>query len=127
LPRRSPKLPCASIPCRAVVTLDGRPHAVVVTPDRDGYTAESAAFPDVWALAPTPAAALADLAPLLAQHLASGAQPPTPTNPLDRRPDLRARFSRVVARAFTRPIDFAPSPFADATLPARMFHTEPDE
>jgi hypothetical protein len=99
------KLPCPIIHRRTVVTIDGRSHAVVVTKDRDGFLAESATFPDVWTRDTTPAAAVAALTPLLAQRLASGAQPPRPTNPLDRRPDLRARFSQVVARALARPVD----------------------
>jgi hypothetical protein len=106
--KRIPRLPCPIIHRRTVVTINGRPHAVVVAKDRDGFLAESAAFPDVWTHDRNPAAAVAALTPLLAQRLASGARPPQPMNPLDRRPDLRARFSQVVAQAMTRPLDFQP-------------------
>ena len=91
---------------RAVFHVDGRALGAVITADRDGYTAESTDWPELWSFAPTLDAALADLSRLVSARLGTDGPPPTGhPDPLDRRPDLRARFSRVVARVLARPID----------------------
>jgi hypothetical protein len=90
-------------PHRVVFILDDRPYGATVLQDRDGFTVESVDFPICWAFAPTLDAALADLARQVAPRLAAQPLPELPSQSLDRRPDLRARFSRVVARALARP------------------------
>lgn len=93
---------------RAVFHVDGRSFGAVVVSDKDGYTAEATDWPALWSFAPTLDAALADLARLVSSRLATDALPIWHPNPLDRRPDLRARFSRVVARALARAVDLTP-------------------
>jgi hypothetical protein len=94
---------------RAVFHVDGRSFGAVITSDKDGYTAEATDLPALWSFAPTLDAALADLARLVSARLGTDALPTWHTNPLDRRPDLRARFSRVVARALARAVDLTPT------------------
>jgi predicted RNase H-like HicB family nuclease len=92
-------------PSRATFWVDGRRLGARVAADRDGYTVESTDFPACWAFAPTLEAALENLAELVAPALAAHPLPPLPPHSLDRRPDLRARFARVVARALGQPVD----------------------
>jgi hypothetical protein len=89
--------------CRVVFILGGTPYGATANRDRDGFTLESVDFPTCWAFAPTLDAALADLARQVAPRLAAQPLPVLPPQSLDRRPDLRARFSQIVARALARP------------------------
>ncbi len=74
-------------------------------PTWTAITVESTDLPACWAFAPTLDGALESLAQQVAPALATHPLPPLPPHSLDRRPDLRARFARVVARALGRPID----------------------
>jgi predicted RNase H-like HicB family nuclease len=87
------------VPSRATFSVDGRRLGARVAADGDGYTVESTDFPACWAFAPTLEGALESLAEQVAPALAAHPLPPLPPRSLDRRPDLRARFARVVARA----------------------------
>lgn len=89
-------------PSRATFTVDGRRLGARVMADVDGYTVESTDLPGCWAFASTLDGALAELAEQVASALAAQPLPPLPRHSLDRRPDLRARFARVVARALER-------------------------
>lgn len=91
---------------RATFSVGGRRLGARVTADADGYTVESTDLPACWAFAPTLDGALASLAEQVAPALAAHPLPPLPLHSLDRRPDLRARFARIVARALGRPLDF---------------------
>jgi hypothetical protein len=92
-------------PSRATFSVGGRRLGARVAADVDGYTVESTDLPACWAFAPTLDGALESLAQQVAPALATHPLPPLPPHSLDRRPDLRARFARVVARALGRPID----------------------
>ena len=107
--RLTSRTPSARLSRRAVFHVDGRSFGAVITSDKDGCTAEATDWPALWSFAPTLAAALADLARLVSSRLATDALPTWHPNPLDRRPDLRARFSRVVARALARAVDLTPA------------------
>ena len=93
---------------RTTFTVDGQHYgAALVTYDPNGYLVESVDYPKCWAIAATIEQAAADLAAQVAPKLPPAAfRVPTPG--LDRRPDLRARFSQIVARALARPIDALP-------------------
>ena len=91
-------------PSRATFSVGSRRLGARVTADVDGYTVESTDLPACWAFAPTLDGALESLAEQVAPALA--ALPPLPPHSLDRRPDLRARFARIVARALGQSIDF---------------------
>ena len=91
---------------RATFSVGGRRLGARVTADADGYTVESTDFAACWAFAPTLHGALESLAEQVAPVLATHPLPPLPPQSLDRRPDLRARFARIVARALGRPLDF---------------------
>jgi hypothetical protein len=84
----------------------GRRLGARVAADADGYTVESTDLPDCWAFAPTLDGALAILAQQVAPALAAHPLPLLPPHSLDRRPDLRARFARIVARALGQSTDF---------------------
>jgi hypothetical protein len=86
-------------PSRATFSVEGRRLGARVTADVDGYTVESTDLPACWAFAPTLDEALESLARQVAPALAARPLPALPPHSLDRRPDLRARFARVVARA----------------------------
>ena len=92
-------------PSRATFSVGGRRLGARVAADVDGYTVESTDLPDCWAFAPTLDDALDSLAQQVAPVLAAHPLPALPPHSLDRRPDLRARFARVVARVLGRPID----------------------
>ena len=92
-------------PSRATFSVGGRRLGARVAADADGYTVESTDFPACWAFAPTLDGALESLAEQVAPALAARPLPPLPPHSLDRRPDLRARFARVVARALGHPTD----------------------
>jgi predicted RNase H-like HicB family nuclease len=92
-------------PSRATFTVGGRRLGARVAADVDGYTVESTDFPACWAFASTLNEALESLAEQVAPALAARPLPPLPPRSLDRRPDLRARFARVVARVLGPPID----------------------
>jgi hypothetical protein len=111
MPRHGPKLPRPRLATRSrtTLTLNGRHWGVVVTTDKDGYTVEASGLPDLWAHAPTREAALAELSRQLEAQAASGSFPSWTPSSLDRRPDLRARFSLIVARALAQPVG-APVP-----------------
>jgi hypothetical protein len=91
---------------RATFSVGGRRLGARVTADADGYTVESTDFPACWAFAPTLDGALESLAEQVAPVLATRPLQALPPHSLDRRPDLRARFARIVARALGRPLDF---------------------
>jgi hypothetical protein len=86
-------------PSRTTFTAGGRQLGARVAADVDGYTVESTDLPAYWAFAPTLEGALESLAQQVAPALANHPLPRLPPHSLDRRPDLRARFARVVARA----------------------------
>lgn len=92
-------------PSRATFSVGGRRFGARVEADVDGYTVESTDLPDRWAFASTLEGALESLAQQVAAALATHPLPSLPPHSLDRRPDLRARFARVVARALGRPLD----------------------
>ena len=92
-------------PSRATFSAGGRRLGARVVADADGYTVESTDFPECWAFAPTLHGALESLAQQVAVVLAAHPLPPLPPHSLDRRPDLRARFARVVARVLGRQIE----------------------
>ena len=92
-------------PSRATFSVGGRRFGARVAADRDGYTVESTDLPDCWAFAPTLDGALARLAEQVGPALATRPLPPLPPHSLDRRPDLRARFARIVARALAQASD----------------------
>jgi len=93
-------------PRRATFAVAGRRLGARVLADVDGYTVESTDFPACWAFASTLDSALEDLAEQVAPALAAHPIPPLPAHSLDRRPDLRARFARVVARALAQRVGF---------------------
>ena len=92
------------VPSRDTFIVGGLRLGARVVADLDGYTVESIDLPACWAFAPTLDGALEDLAKQVAPALAAHPLPPLSPHALDRRPDLRARFARVVARALGQPL-----------------------
>ena len=88
---------------RATFSIDGRYYGAFVTADRDGFLVESVDFLECWAIGSTLEEATGALAAQVALLLIARPLPEPPPHSLDRRPDLRARFSAIVAKALAQP------------------------
>jgi len=91
---------------RATFSIDGRHYGAFVTADPDGgFLVESVDFLECWAIGSTLEEATGVLAAQVALLILLIAQPlpEPPLHSLDRRPDLRARFSAIVAKALAQP------------------------
>jgi predicted RNase H-like HicB family nuclease len=87
---------------RATFSIDGRHYGAFVTADPDGYLVESVDFLECWAIGSTLEEATGILAAQVALRLTAEPLPEPPPHSLDRRPDLRARFSAIVAKALAQ-------------------------
>ena len=89
---------------RATFSIDGRHYGAFVTADPDGgFLVESVDFLECWAIGSTLEEATGALAAQVALLLIARPLPEPPPHSLDRRPDLRARFSAIVAKALAQP------------------------
>ena len=88
---------------RATFSIDGRYYGAFVTADPDGFLVESVDFLECWAIGSTLDEATGALAAQVALLLIAQPLPEPPPHSLDRRPDLRARFSAIVAKALAQP------------------------
>ena len=88
---------------RATFSIDGRHYGAFVTADPDGFLVESVDFLECWAIGSTLEEATGVLAAQVAPLLVAQPLPEPPPHSLDRRPDLRARFSAIVAKALAQP------------------------
>ena len=88
---------------RATFSIDGRHYGAFVTADPDGFLVESVDFLECWAIGSTLEEATGVLAAQVALLLIAQPLPEPPLHSLDRRPDLRARFSAIVAKALAQP------------------------
>jgi predicted RNase H-like HicB family nuclease len=88
---------------RATFSIDGRYYGAFVTADPDGFLVESVDFLECWAIGSTLEEATGALAAQVALLLIAQPLAEPPPHSLDRRPDLRARFSAIVAKALAQP------------------------